>query len=170
MNTIVNFIKKSQSDNNNSHPKDFISLVFRPIIAVLFLLMISITFVQVICRYIFNSAIPWAGELTIFFFIWVIFLGSVIALSKGMHIGVDIFSNLLNKNKQKYLLFFTNLLIIIFCFSVLIGSAPLIIDNFTQRSPALEIRITYIYLSIPTSMIAMIWITLKNNYNLIKKK
>ena len=87
-----------------------------------------------------------------------------------MHIGVDIFSNLLNKNNQKYLLFFTNVLIIIFCFSVLIGSAPLIIDNFTQRSPALEIRITYIYLSIPTSMIAMIWITLKNNYNLIKKK
>ena len=61
------------------------------------------------------------------------------------------------------------MLIIIFCFLVIVGAAPLIVDNFTQRSPALGIRITYIYLSIPVSMVAMIWITLKNNFKLIKK-
>jgi len=169
MNAIIKFIKNSQSDFKGAPNKDFISLVFRPIIAILFSLMIMITFAQVIFRYVLNSPLAWAGELTIFLFIWVIFLGAVIALSKGMHIGVDIFSSLLNKQKQKKLLIFTNMLIIIFCFLVIVGAAPLIIDNFTQRSPALGIRITYIYLSIPVSMIAMIWITLKNNFKLIKK-
>jgi len=168
MNAIINFIKKSQSDTNEAPNKDFISLVFRPVIAILFLIMILITFTQVIFRYVFNSAFAWAGELTIFLFIWVIFLGAVIALSKGMHIGVDIFSNLLSEKKQKKLLIFTNILIITFCFLVIVGAAPLIIDNFTQRSPALGIRITYIYLSIPVSMLAMIWIILKNNFKLMK--
>ena len=169
MNAIVKFIINAQSETNGTINRDFISLVFRPIIAILFSLMILITFTQVIFRYVFNSAFAWAGELTIFLFIWVIFLGSVIALSKGMHIGVDIFSSLLSKKKQKILLFFTNTLIIIFCFLVIVGAAPLIVDNFTQRSPALGIRITYIYLAIPVSMIGMIWITLKNNFKLIKK-
>ncbi len=169
MNAIVKFIINSQSETNGTINRDFISLVFRPIIAILFSLMILITFTQVIFRYVFNSAFAWAGELTIFLFIWVIFLGSVIALSKGMHIGVDIFSSLLSKKKQKILLFFTNTLIIVFCFLVIVGAAPLIVDNFTQRSPALGIRITYIYLAIPVSMIGMIWITLKNNFKLIKK-
>ncbi|MDB9706071.1 TRAP transporter small permease [Pelagibacteraceae bacterium] len=169
MSAILKFIKKSQSDTDETPSKDFISLVFRPIIAILFSIMILITFAQVIFRYVLNSAFAWAGELTIFLFIWVIFLGAVIALSKGMHIGVDIFSNLLSKKKQKKLLIFTNMLIITFCFLVIVGAAPLIIDNFTQRSPALGIRITYIYLSIPVSMFAMIWITLKNNFKLMKK-
>ena len=169
MNAIIKFIKNSQSDFKEAPNKDFISLVFRPIIAILFSLMIMITFTQVIFRYVLNSALAWAGELTIFLFIWVIFLGAVIALSKGMHIGVDIFSNLLSEKNKKNLLIFTNILIIIFCFLVIVGAAPLIIDNFTQRSPALGIRITYIYLSIPVSMLAMIWITLKINLKLIKK-
>ena len=68
------------------------------------------------------------------FFIWVIFFGAAITLSKGLHIGVDIFTSQLKKNK-KLIYIFTNFLIIIFCFLIFIGSIPFIIDNFTQRSP-----------------------------------
>ena len=67
--------------------------------------MIVITFIQVFCRYILNAALPWAGELTIFLFIWVIFLGAAITLSKGLHIGVDIFTSIL-KNLTKINLYF----------------------------------------------------------------
>ena len=52
-------------------------------------------------------------------------------------------------------------LLLLFCFLIIIGSAPLVIDNFTQRSPALEIRISYVYAVIPISMTSMIWITIK---------
>ena len=56
MNAIVKFIINSQSETNGTINSDFISLVFRPIIAILFSLMILITFTQVIFRYVFNSA------------------------------------------------------------------------------------------------------------------
>tara|TARA_Y100000768_G_scaffold386175_1_gene373943 strand:- start:1789 stop:2301 length:513 start_codon:yes stop_codon:yes gene_type:complete len=159
--TIKKFIKNSQTENGKVEDKDVVNLLFKPLISILFLLMILITFTQVIFRYILNSALPWAGEITIFFFIWVIFLGASITLHKGLHIGVDIITNQLNQKKKKIIYIFTNCLIIAFCFMIFIGSIPLVIDNFTQRSPALEIRLTFVYLSIPFSMIAMIWISIK---------
>ena len=161
MKAIKNFITKSQLNDDNTLDKDFINLTFRPVIAILFTLMIVITFTQVIFRYILNSALPWAGEITIFLFIWVIFLGAAITLSKGLHIGVDIFTSFLNKKIRNIVLIITNLLVILFCFLIIIGSTPLVIDNFTQRSPALEIRLSYVYAIIPISMASMIWITIK---------
>tara|TARA_B100001121_G_scaffold295327_1_gene299687 strand:+ start:82 stop:594 length:513 start_codon:yes stop_codon:yes gene_type:complete len=159
--TIKKFIQNSQTENGKVEDRDFVNLLFKPLISILFLLMILITFTQVIFRYILNSALPWAGEITIFFFIWVIFLGASITLHKGLHIGVDIITSQLSQNKKKAIYIFTNFLIIVFCLLIFIGSIPLVIDNYTQRSPALEIRLTFVYLSIPFSMIAMIWISLK---------
>ena len=161
MKAIKNFITKSQLNDDNTLDKDFINLTFRPVIAILFTLMILITFTQVIFRYLLNSALPWAGEITIFLFIWVIFLGAAITLSKGLHIGVDIFTSFLNKKIRNIVLIITNLLVILFCFLIIIGSTPLVIDNFTQRSPALEIRLSHVYAIIPISMASMIWITIK---------
>ena len=169
LNTIKKFIKNSQTENSKVDDKDFVNLLFKPIISVLFLLMIIITFIQVIFWYVLNSALPWAGEITIFFFIWVIFLGASITLHKGLHIGVDIITNQLREKNKKIIYIFTNILIIIFCLLIFFGSIPLVIDNFTQRSPALEIRLTYVYLSIPFSMIAMSWISLKKILREVKK-
>ena len=113
MKTIKNFIISSLTDDNGTLNKDIISIIFRHVIASLFFIMIAITFIQVIFRYILNSALPWAGEIAIFFFIWIIFLGATISLVKGLHIGVDIFTNLLNKKYQRFFLILTNILIIL---------------------------------------------------------
>jgi TRAP-type C4-dicarboxylate transport system permease small subunit len=166
--TIKKFIVNSLKDDDQTIDKNIISIIFKPIIAILFFIMILITFTQVIFRYILNSALPWAGEITIFFFIWIIFLGAAITLHKGLHIGVDIFTNFLNKKYQKLILIFTNILIVIFCSLIIAGSIPLIIDNYSQRSPALEIRLTFIYAAIPISMFAMILIIINKLIEIIK--
>ena len=166
--TIKKFIVNSLKDDDQTIDKNIISIIFKPIIAILFFIMILITFTQVIFRYILNSALPWAGEITIFFFIWIIFLGAAITLHKGLHIGVDIFINFLNKKYKKLILIFTNTLIIIFCGLIIAGSIPLVIDNYTQRSPALEIRLTFIYAVIPISMLAMIFIIINKLVRIVK--
>jgi len=167
MNTIKKFIISSLTDDDGKYNNDIVSLIFRPIIATLYLIMIAITFSQVIFRYLLDSALPWAGELAIFFFIWIIFLGASIALIKGVHIGVDIFTNFLNKKFKKINLVLINFIIIIFCSLIIYGSIPLIIDNFSQRSPALEIRLSYVYACIPISMISMIFISIKKIVRII---
>lgn len=169
MNTIKKFIISSLTDDDGKYNNDIVSLIFRPIIATLYLIMIAITFSQVIFRYLLDSALPWAGELAIFFFIWIIFLGASIALIKGVHIGVDIFTNFLNKKFKKINLVLINFIIIIFCSLIIYGSIPLIIDNFSQRSPALEIRLSYVYACIPISMISMIFISIKKIFRIIRE-
>lgn len=169
MNTIKKFIISSLTDDDGKYNNDIVSLLFRPIIATLYLIMIAITFSQVIFRYLLDSALPWAGELAIFFFIWIIFLGASIALIKGVHIGVDIFTNFLNKKFKKINLVLINFIIIIFCSFIIYGSIPLIIDNFSQRSPALEIRLSYVYACIPISMISMIFISIKKIVRIIRE-
>ena len=51
--------------------------------------MAVMVFGNVVLRYVFNSGLDMADELSRFSFIWLTFLGSVIAVREGGHLGVD---------------------------------------------------------------------------------
>ena len=59
-------------------------------IAVLLAAMTLITFANVVARYLFNSNILWALEVTVFLFAWLVLLGASYAVKKHIHIGVDV--------------------------------------------------------------------------------
>lgn len=46
-------------------------------------------FANVVLRYGFSSGIPFAVEVSRVVLVWVIFMGSVVALAKGAHLGVE---------------------------------------------------------------------------------
>jgi len=46
-------------------------------------------FTNVVLRYGFSSGIPFAVEVSRVILVWVIFMGSVVALAKGAHLGVE---------------------------------------------------------------------------------
>jgi C4-dicarboxylate transporter DctQ subunit len=58
-------------------------------IAAILAVMTTITFTQVIARYIFNYSFVWALELVTYLFAWLIFLGMAYGVRVGTHIGVD---------------------------------------------------------------------------------
>lgn len=60
------------------------------LIALLLAAMTLVTFVQVVLRYVFNAGFPWALELTIFLFAWLILFGMSYGVRVGAHIGVDL--------------------------------------------------------------------------------
>jgi TRAP-type transport system small permease protein len=52
------------------------------------LVVISVLiFLNVGLRYLFNSGIVWAEELTRFLFVWLVFLGAIAALAENNHLG-----------------------------------------------------------------------------------
>jgi len=59
-------------------------------IAVCLGLMTLITFSNVVARYIFNSNILWALELTVFLFAWLVLMGASYAVKTRIHIGIDV--------------------------------------------------------------------------------
>ncbi|MCP4077276.1 MAG: TRAP transporter small permease [Gammaproteobacteria bacterium] len=70
-------------------------------IAVCLGLMTLITFANVIARYIFNSNILWALEMTVFLFAWLVLMGSSYAVKKHVHIGVDVVINMVSPSVRK---------------------------------------------------------------------
>ncbi|WP_146344008.1 TRAP transporter small permease [Phaeobacter marinintestinus] len=73
------------------------------IIAVLLGLMTVVTFANVIARFVFNSNILWALELTVFMFAWLVLLGASYAVKKHAHLGVDAILNMLAPGPRKVL-------------------------------------------------------------------
>ena len=64
-------------------------------IAICLGLMVLITFANVVARYLFNTNILWALELTVFLFAWLVLMGASYGVKKHVHIGVDVVINLL---------------------------------------------------------------------------
>ncbi|KUP92250.1 TRAP transporter small permease [Tritonibacter horizontis] len=78
-----------------ANPSGFIHTLEETMIAFLIGCMTILTFANVIARYIFNSNILWALELTVFLFAWLVLLGAAYAVKVHAHLGVDAIINLL---------------------------------------------------------------------------
>lgn len=64
-------------------------------IAVCLGLMTLVTFSNVVARYLLDTNILWALELTVFLFAWLVLMGASYGVKKHVHIGVDVIINLL---------------------------------------------------------------------------
>lgn len=71
------------------------------LIALLLGVMTLLTFANVVARYVFNSNIFWALELTVFLFAWLVLLGASYAVKKTSHLGVDAIVNKLSSSKKR---------------------------------------------------------------------
>ncbi|HEY5632183.1 MAG TPA: TRAP transporter small permease [Burkholderiaceae bacterium] len=59
-------------------------------IAVALALMVVMVFGNVVLRYGFNSGIPVSEELSRWLFVWMIFIGALLALRDNRHLGTDV--------------------------------------------------------------------------------
>lgn len=64
------------------------------VIAILLGLMTVLTFANVVARYVFNSNILWALEVTVFLFAWLVLIGISYGVKKSFHLGVDVLIDL----------------------------------------------------------------------------
>lgn len=121
-------------------------------VIVISVVMIGVTLAQVIFRYVLAAPLPWSEELARYCFVWIVFLGGAIGLSRGIHLGVDIFVNMLPAPMRRGIDALTSVLIAGFAATVVYASIPVLNMNVFQRSPALGLQMTWIYVAIPISM------------------
>jgi C4-dicarboxylate transporter DctQ subunit len=73
------------------------------IIAIILGVMTVMTFANVTARYLFNSNIFYALELTVFLFAWLVLLGASYAVKKTLHLGVDAVVNVVPQGARRTL-------------------------------------------------------------------
>lgn len=91
-------------------------------IAICLGLMTLITFANVVARYLFESNILWALELTVFLFAWLVLMGSSYAVKKHIHIGVDVVINMVSPGTRKIMAIISVTACLAFSILLLIGS------------------------------------------------
>ena len=90
-----------------SREHSFVDTIEETVIAALLGAMTLVTFSNVIARYVFNSNILWALELTVFMFGWLVLLGASYAVKKQSHLGVDAIVNIVSPPVRKAMALFS---------------------------------------------------------------
>jgi TRAP-type C4-dicarboxylate transport system permease small subunit len=109
---------------------------------------------QVFTRYVLRSASSWTEELATFLMIWVGLLGASVGLNRGAHLGIDYLVQKLPARRR-----LLTEVVVFACtglFSLLalgVGGTTLVVRTLQleQISPALGIRMGYVYLALPIS-------------------
>ncbi len=135
---------------------DKVEKVILFILAIILAIMVIALFLQVILRYLFKSATPWAEELARYAFIWLSMLGATVAMRRGRHMNMDYFVNLLPQNIGKITNIVAHILIIFFLAVVTYYGIGLVIMTHKQLSSGMRIPMSYVYLSIPIGSMFMI--------------
>ncbi|MEA1964693.1 MAG: TRAP transporter small permease [Candidatus Aerophobetes bacterium] len=114
--------------------------------AVIFLILFFCIVIQVFSRYVFNSPLPPLFELSIYSFVWVIYLGAPLAKRYRKHIRFDILYRKLPKRVQ---------LITEIAFDLLLNVVLLIISVPIIRYVAWSYKIKTSVLRIPWSYLLL---------------
>lgn len=128
-----------------------------------FLVIIMATLVldvvwQVASRYVFDNPSSFTDELAGFLLIWVGMAGAAYVKGQNEHLAIDILHGKLSPISRTRLMIFINILIIIFCLSIMVvGGIWLVYTRFVlgQISAALQIPIGYVYMIVPISGLLM---------------
>ena len=76
-------------------------------------LMVVLVFGNVVLRYAFNSGITVSEELSRFFFVWLTFIGAIVAMHDGSHLGMDAFVSKLSRRGKMICLTLCQLMILL---------------------------------------------------------
>ena len=126
----------------------YINSTVKYILVILMITMTILTFYQVVTRYVFNNPPSWSEELVRFLFVWASFIGAGIGIKEHVHIGIDVFVNLLPEKYRRSAVVLVNLIIIGFGIFLIFSSLPVVKMTNRQLSPANGIPMSYIYFSV----------------------
>ena len=107
--------------------------------------MVLLVFGNVVLRYAFNSGITMSEELSRWLLVWLTFLGAVIALNEGAHLGTDMLVSRLGVTGKKVCLLLGHLLMLYVSWLALQGSWDQVQVNLETTSPVMGVSMAFFY-------------------------
>jgi TRAP-type C4-dicarboxylate transport system permease small subunit len=110
-------------------------------------LMVILVFGNVVLRYGFNGGITLSEELSRWLFVWMTFLGALVALRNHAHLGTDTLVSRLPVVGKKVCLGATHVLMIFLCGLMLKGAWQQLLINREATSAVMEVSMAWFYAS-----------------------
>jgi TRAP-type C4-dicarboxylate transport system permease small subunit len=107
--------------------------------------MVVLVFGNVMLRYGFNSGITLSEELSRWLFVWMTFLGAIVALRKHEHLGTDMLIGRLGPKVKKICMGISQLLMMFICVLLFKGAYEQAVINWTSTSAVMEASLSWVY-------------------------
>ena len=117
------------------------------LIAAALALMVVLVFGNVVLRYGFNSGITVSEEVSRWLFIWMTFLGAVLALKEHGHLGVDMVVRRLPPSAKKFCLAVGHVVMLYIVWLLFQGSVAQTKINWDVVAPVTGASMAVVYLS-----------------------
>lgn len=114
-------------------------------IALCLALMVILVFGNVVLRYVFNLGITISEELSRWLFVWMIFLGAIIAMREHGHLGVDSLVKRLPPWGKKGCLVLSQLLMLYATWLLFDGSWQQMLINWDVQAPVSGLSMAIVY-------------------------
>jgi TRAP-type C4-dicarboxylate transport system permease small subunit len=122
--------------------------VLRGFIALCLFVMVVLVFGNVVLRYAFNSGITVSEELSRWFFVWLTFVGAVVALRDHAHLGMDSVVSRLPAWGKKACFLLSNALMLYCVYLFFVGSWQQVVINLGNMAPATGLSSGWFYYSV----------------------
>jgi TRAP-type C4-dicarboxylate transport system permease small subunit len=117
------------------------------LIALLLAIMVVLVFGNVVLRYVFNSGITVSEEMSRWLFVWLTFLGAIVALKEYGHLGTDMLLVKLPPKAQRALLVLSNVLMLYMTWLLFQGSLAQAKINYDVEAPVTGLSVAIFYAS-----------------------
>lgn len=108
-------------------------------------LMVVLVFGNVLLRYALNSGITLSEELSRWLFVWMIFMGAIVALRHHGHLGTDMLVGRLGATGKKVCFALAHVLMLWICYLLFVGSSTQARINWDSTSAVMEVSMSWLY-------------------------
>jgi TRAP-type C4-dicarboxylate transport system permease small subunit len=133
------------------------------ITAAILALLTSMVFLNVLIRYIgiFQGAMSWVDEFSRYLSIWLVFLGSALALDARQHVAADFLLGIVPARARPWVNLLVEASVLTFLAVITREGWALAERTMRQVSPAMGWPMGLVYLAIPTGGVLMMIVSLK---------
>jgi len=118
--------------------------------------MLILIFVQVVARYIFHHSLHFSEELARYLFVWTVFLCIPVVQRMGGHMTVGVITERISGMPLKIFRIVACTLTFVFMLIILQNGIMMVQRTSFQTSPAMQIKMSYIYYALPIGASAML--------------
>ena len=110
-------------------------------------LMVVLVFGNVVLRYGFNSSIGVSEELGRWLFVWITFMGAVVALRERAHLGTDVLVSRLSPAGKKVCLVLSHLVMLFICWLAFSGGYEQTKINWDVLAPTTQWSMAFVHMA-----------------------
>jgi TRAP-type C4-dicarboxylate transport system permease small subunit len=147
----------------------FYRWALEPFLVAIYLMMVGIMFVQIFCRYLLGFSISWSEELSLYMYVWIVYIAAVLGLSRGVHVCLDFFVELLPQKLRRVVSFLGEIAQLGLYVFVLVLGCQLVKIGFRQIGTSVPITRALIYAIIPASALLMCINTVSNLIAILRR-